>query len=112
MTPGAIPQASARKIGSGKVALAGLTMQLTNPKAILYWMAAAAVAGLESAPAAIIALFIAGGFVNSFLGHGAWAVALSSKTFLSLFSRAHRWIEGVLGVFFGFAAFKLATSRT
>ncbi len=90
----------------------GLAMQLTNPKAILYWIAAAAVAGLETAPWPIIAIFLAGAFVNSFLGHGLWAVALSSQAFLSVYTKARRWVEGALGVFFAFAAFKLATSRT
>lgn len=95
-----------------KMFLVGLAMQLTNPKAIIYWIAAVAVAGLESAPLIILAIFVVGGFANSFVGHGLWAVALSSKPFLTFYQRARRWVEGTLGVFFAFAAFKLATSRT
>lgn len=111
VNPGPLP-ATASPVATKGAALTGLTMQLTNPKAILYWIAAAAVAGLESAPLAIIGLFIAGAYVNSFLGHGLWAVALSSRPFLDVYARSRRWIEGALGVFFAFAAFKLATSRT
>ncbi|MEM9971525.1 MAG: LysE family translocator [Pseudomonadota bacterium] len=96
----------------GRAALMGYTMQMSNPKAILYWVAAAAVAGLEAAPWPVIGLFIVGGFVNSFLGHGLWAVALSSQPFLTLYRAARRWVEGALGAFFAFAAFTLATSRS
>lgn len=111
MTPGTLPAAQPSGTPSKKSALAGLTMQVTNPKAILYWIAAAALAGLETAPWPILAIFLTGAFVNSFAGHGLWALALSSGVFLRLYGQARRWIEGALGVFFAFAAFKLATSR-
>ena len=103
LTPGAaLPTAPAERAAGGTVAV-GLAMQLTNPKAILYWIAAAAVAGLETAPWPIIAIFLVGACVNSFLGHGLWAVALSSRMFLRLYAQARRWIEGALGAFFAFA---------
>lgn len=110
MQPGELPDA-ARPPGARGTIAAGLAMQLTNPKAIIYWIAAAAVAGLETAPWPVIAVFLIGAGVNSFTGHGAWAIALSSRPFLALYRGARRWIEGALGVFFAFAAFKLATSR-
>ena len=112
LQPGEL-RAPAPASGTGrKTAIAGYMMQMSNPKAIIYWIAAAALAGLEAAPWPIIMLFLAGGFINSFLGHGLWAVALSSRPFLSLYRAARRWVEGTLGVFFAFTAFKLATSRT
>ena len=86
-------------------------MQMTNPKAIMYWLAAVAVANFTSAPWPILLLFIAGAFVNSFFGHGAWALALSSRPFTALYAQARRWIEATLGVFFAFTAYKLATTR-
>lgn len=93
-------------------ALAGFLMQITNPKAIIYWLAAIALAGLSAAPWPIIALFLLGSTSNSFFGHGIWAMALSSRPFLSLYQRARRWVDGVLGAFFAFVAFKLVTSET
>ncbi len=111
LQPGDAPAPTADKGVQGKAALVGFTMQMSNPKAIIYWIAAAALAGLEAAPWPIIALFVAGGFVNSFLGHGLWAVALSSRPFLALYRAARRWVEGTLGAFFAFAAVSLATSR-
>ncbi len=109
--PGRLPIRTQDGTSRGSAVALGFAMQITNPKAILYWVAAAAVAGLETAPWPIIGVFLLGAFVNSFVGHGLWAVALSSKYFLSLYDRARRWIEGLLGVFFAFAAFKLATAR-
>ncbi|MBF9034559.1 LysE family transporter [Rhodobacterales bacterium HKCCE2091] len=109
--PGKLPAVAAEP-RRGNAALLGYTMQMSNPKAILYWIAATAVAGLETAPWPVIALFLVGGMVNSFTGHGLWAVALSSRPFLAAYAGARRWIEGALGAFFTFAAFKLATSRT
>jgi len=95
-----------------RAALAGFTMQITNPKAIFFWLAVAALGNLHGAPLPVLALFVAGAFVNSFSGHGLWALALSSCPFLGVYRRARRWIEGALGIFFAFAAFKLATSRS
>lgn len=112
MQPAPLPMTRETEGVSGGPVAVGLAMQLTNPKAILYWIAAAAVAGLETAPWPVLALFLVGAWANSFLGHGLWAIVLSSRPFLSVYGRARRWIEGALGVFFAFAAFKLATSRT
>ncbi len=111
IVPGDIPTAGrARRSGPG-AALAGFTMQITNPKAIVFWVAIAALGSLQSAPLPIIGVFIVGAFLNSFIGHGVWAIALSSRPFLALYKSARRWVEGTLGAFFTFAAFKLATSR-
>ncbi|SHG70457.1 LysE family translocator [Marivita hallyeonensis] len=96
---------------AGAIALGGFAMQVTNPKAIMYWLAAVAVANFAAAPWPIILIFILGGFVNSFVGHGAWAVALSSRPFTALYARGRRWVEATLGVFFAFTAYKLATTR-
>ena len=97
---------------ASRSALAGFLMQITNPKAMVYWLAAIALAGLGAAPWPIIALFLVGSTANSFLGHGIWAMALSSRPFLSLYQRARRSVDAVLGAFFALVAFKLATSET
>ena len=112
LNPGELPQPTADHGPRGRTLVAGYTMQLANPKAIVYWIAVAAVAGLQAAPWPILLIFLIGGFSNSFFGHALWAVALSSRPFLALYRSARRWVEGTLGVFFAFTAFKLATSRT
>lgn len=109
--PPAPPVASPAGVAR-RTALAGFMMQITNPKAIFFWVAIAALAGLDAAPAPIIVFFVVCAFIISFTGHGAWALALSSRPFLAVYGRVRRWIEGALGVFFTFAAFKLATARS
>jgi threonine/homoserine/homoserine lactone efflux protein len=101
-----MPSASAWRAG-----FTGFTLQISNPKAILFWMAIAGVGGVGNAPAHVIALFIAGAFVNSFVGHGAYALLLSAGPVRRLYFRGRRWIEAALGGFFAIAGYTLATSR-
>ena len=97
--------------GNTRTALAGYLMQVTNPKAIFFWLAVAAAGGVGTAPWPIVVLFVAGAFFNSFVGHGAYALVLSSTPFRAGYMGARRWIEGALGTFFALFAFKLATDR-
>lgn len=89
----------------------GFTMQMTNPKAIFFWIAVAAVGGIGQAPAPVIAIFVAGAFAISFGGHAAWAFLLSSGPFRSVYVRARRGVEATLGVVFTLFALKLATMK-
>jgi len=41
--------------------------------------------------------------------HVLYAVTLSTQPVIAVYRRARRWIEGFLGLFFSFAAFKIAT---
>ncbi|MEO0830035.1 MAG: LysE family translocator, partial [Pseudomonadota bacterium] len=92
--------------------VSGFLMQVMNPKAIVFWLAIAAVGATEGAGPLVVALFVLGAFLISFFCHGAWAVLLSSRPIRAAYERARRWIDAALGAFFVFAAFKLATSRT
>jgi threonine/homoserine/homoserine lactone efflux protein len=98
--------------GRASLFIAGLLMQITNPKAIVFWLAIASVGATEGGGAAVILAFVAGAWLISFACHGAWAVFLSARPIRAAYQRARRWIEGALGVFFTIAAYKLATSRT
>ena len=100
------------KRGPLKHVLVGYLLQVTNPKAIAFWVAIASIGATEGASAGIVVLFVAGAFSISFLCHGAWAVALSANPIRVAYAAARRWIELALGVFFSFAAYKLATSES
>ena len=91
--------------------LAGFLLQVMNPKAIVGWIAIASVGATEGGGPWVVAAFVAGAFAISFACHGAWAVMLSSRPVRAAYAGARRWIEGALDAFFGFMAFKLATSR-
>jgi threonine/homoserine/homoserine lactone efflux protein len=89
----------------------GYLLQVTNPKAIAFWLAIAALGATAGAPLWVIALFVGTMWLISFTCHAAWALALSAAPVRAAYTRARRYIEGALGTFFAFAAYKLATSR-
>ncbi|NOA91008.1 MULTISPECIES: LysE family translocator [unclassified Roseobacter] len=90
----------------------GFFLGASSPKALAYWMAIAAVAFTTPPPLAVIICFAVGAFLVSLTIHSFWALALSANPVQMGYAKARRWIEGTLGVFFTFAAFKLATSRS
>ena len=89
----------------------GFALQVTNPKAIAFWLAIAAIGATEGGGPGVVALFVLGAFVISFACHGAWAVALSAAPVRAAYAAKRRWIEAALGAFIVFAAWKLATSE-
>jgi len=92
--------------------LVGYLLQVTNPKAISFWVAIASIGAVEGASLYIVAMFIAGAFLISFACHGAWALALSLDTVRRGYVASRRWIETTLGGLFTFFAYKLATSES
>ncbi len=108
ISPPPAPSA-ASSIRPGRDIALGFAMQMSNPKAIAYWIATIALSGIALAPAPVIAFYLLTAFAISFGGHGAWAVALSSQIFRRLYATARRWIEAALGAFFAYAAFRLAS---
>ncbi len=89
----------------------GYLLQVTNPKAVSFWLAIASIGAVEGAGINIMALFVAGGFLISFTCHGAWAITLSVRAVRSTYFAMRRWIEGALGCFFIFFAYNLVTSE-
>ena len=91
---------------------AGFALQVTNPKAIVFWLAIASIGATQGGGAAVVAAFVAGAFAISFACHAAWALLLSAAPVRAAYARARRGVEATLGVLFTFFAFKLATSRS
>jgi len=91
--------------------MVGYLLQVTNPKAIAFWLAIASIGATAGGGIGIILLFIAGACTISFVCHGAWAMAMSARPIRTAYAHARRWIEGALGAFFVFAAYKLATTK-
>ncbi len=108
------PQIAAQSVarqGAWALFLKGYLLQVTNPKAIAFWLAIAALGATAGAPLGVIAFFVLSMAVISFVCHAVWALALSANPVRAAYTHARRYIEGALGAFFAFAAFKLATSR-
>ncbi|WP_294619792.1 LysE family translocator [uncultured Roseovarius sp.] len=88
----------------------GYLLQVTNPKAVAFWLAIASVGAVEGAGLGVTLLFVAGAFTISLGCHAAWGLALSARPVRAAYAKTRRGIEATLGAFFLFAAFKLATS--
>lgn len=92
--------------------LRGLMVQMTNPKAALTWIAIMSVGFAHSATVSTAVIIVTGGFMLSAFGHIIYAVAFSTNRVVGFYSRARRWIDAALGVFFTAAGLKLLSSRT
>jgi len=90
--------------------ISGYLLQVTNPKAMSFWLAISSIGAVDGASAAVTLLFIIGAFAISFVCHGVWAVALSVNAIRLGYVAKQRWIEAALGSFFTFAAYNLAVS--
>lgn len=90
----------------------GYIIQMTNPKAALAWIAIISLGLKQGAPLWVGAMIVVGTFALSIIIHLLYAVAFSTPIMVTLYSKARRGIQGVLGAFFTFAGLKLLTSRT
>jgi amino acid exporter len=91
--------------------LRGLAIQMTNPKAVLAWIAIMSLGLRHDAPLWVVGAIVLGTSALSLAIHYLYAVAFSTPTMVRLYGRARRAIQATLGVFFGFAGVKLLASR-
>ena len=89
----------------------GLAIQMTNPKAALHWVAIVGIGLGADAPLWVGIVLVVSTTALSLLGHLLYAVTFSTRPVVAFYQRARRWIEAALGVFFAFAAYKIATYR-
>lgn len=89
----------------------GLTIQMTNPKAALAWIAIISLGLRADAPLWVGVAIVGGTALLSTLIHCTYAVAFSTPTVARLYGKARRWLHAALGAFFGFAGLKLLVDR-
>ena len=92
-------------------AVRGYTVQMTNPKAVLAWMAIIALGLPPEAPLWVGLVIVLGCFGLSIAVHLTYALVFSTPVMSSLYLRARRVIQATLGVFFTFVGLKLLLSR-
>jgi threonine/homoserine/homoserine lactone efflux protein len=91
--------------------LRGLTIQMTNPKAALTWIAIVSLGLQHEAPAWVGVVIVLGTSLLSLILHLLYALAFSTATMVRIYSKSRRVIQATLGAFFAFAGIKLLTSR-
>ncbi|OSQ39907.1 LysE family translocator [Thalassospira mesophila] len=89
----------------------GFALHLTNPKAILTWIAIISIGFQPGAPLWVGMVIVAGCGILSTLIHLFYATAFSTRPVIALYRRMARWINGILGVFFAAIGVKLLLSR-
>lgn len=90
----------------------GLLMHLTNPKALLGWIATMTLGLGPQATPETVAVILAGCAVLSITIFCGYAIVFSTAPMIRGYRRARRWIEGTLALVFGAAGFKLLVWRT
>ncbi|MCE0463371.1 LysE family translocator [Pseudomonas uvaldensis] len=89
----------------------GLLMHLTNPKALLGWIATMTLGLGPHATPETVMIILAGCAVLSVTIFCSYAIVFSTAPMIRGYRRARRWIEGTLGLVFGAAGIKLLISR-
>jgi threonine/homoserine/homoserine lactone efflux protein len=104
--------ATAPAIRAGALWRRGVLLHLTNPKAILGWIAIMSLGLGPDAPARTLAVFVAGCAVLGLTVNVGYALAFSTGVMTRAYAQARRWIEGTLAVLFAYAGVRLLLSRT
>jgi len=90
----------------------GLAMHLTNPKAVLAWLATVTV-GLPAHPSPHLAwVVVAGCMVLGVCIFFGYALAFSTPAARRVYAASRRWLEGLLAAVFGVAGIELLRSST
>jgi len=93
-------------------AIRGLTIQMSNPKAALAWIATMSLGLQAGAPLWVPVSLVVGTSILSVIIHCVYAVAFSTPVMVRLYAKARRSIQATLGALFAFAGLKLLTSRS
>ncbi|HRE20826.1 MAG TPA: LysE family translocator [Rhabdaerophilum sp.] len=89
----------------------GLTMHLTNPKAILFFASLFALGIPPDAPPAALALVVGSMCLQSTLIFTAYVFLFSSAPMARGYLKLKRWFEAAFAAAFGAAAIKILTTR-
>lgn len=104
---------AARNTGLTGLALyrRGLFMHLSNPKAIMGWIAIMSLGLQDDSPAHVLPAILGGCALLGTLVFGGYAVLFSTAPMIRAYGRARRWIETGLAGIFAFAGLRLLTAR-
>lgn len=87
----------------------GLLLHLTNPKAVLAWLAIVGITQSEGDNATVLVATLAGCMLLGALIFQTYAIAFASKVMMRGYLKMRRSIEGALAAVFGYAGLRLIT---
>ena len=94
----------------GRWFIRGLVLNLSNPKAVVAWMAALSVGLGGDDGFATVAVATLGCMVIGFAIYAGYAVAFSLAAVMRRYARLRRWIDGVVAALFSMAGLALLRS--
>jgi len=106
-----IGKKDAQRRSNFKQACSGYLVMMTNPKAILGWIAIVSLGMEEGAPWWVAALLIAGTFTISVVAHVAYAILFSTPRMVRAYRNSKRFVQAAFGTFFTIAGLRLLTSE-
>lgn len=89
----------------------GLLLHLSNPKAVLGWIAIMSLGARPDAPSYTFPAIIVGCAVLGLLINVGYALVFSTTPMGRAYRKTRRWIEGALAAIFGYAGIRLLLSR-
>lgn len=109
---GGLLQVAERKVTTHNLALfaQGLAIQMTNPKAALYWLSIMSLIIRPEAPIWVAIVMILGTGLISFVGHLSWAVLFSTNRVVGFYQKFKKMFDALLGGFFSALGFGLILS--
>lgn len=98
---------------AGKRALyrKGMVLHLSNPKAVLGWIAIMSLGLRPDAPSYTIPIMMTGCAMLAMIVNVGYALIFSTCIMGRAYQRARCWIEGMLAAIFGYAGIRLLLSR-
>jgi len=104
--------ATSQALDARSLYLRGLAMHLTNPKAVLSWLATVTV-GIPAGASPHLAWVVVGGCMVMGVGiFGGYALAFSTPSARRVYAHARRGLEGLLAALFGMAGLQLLRTST
>jgi len=106
-------QASQKIVESShlKIFCSGAAIHLTNPKAVFVWMSIVSFAMPVNAPLSSVLLVVLGCCMIGIVVFCSYALLFSTVLARQVYAKLRRYFESTLAIFFGFASYKMLTSK-
>jgi len=105
-----IPQGAPKPRSLLRCMWSGYLIMMTNPKAILAWVAIVSLGMQDGAPWWVGAVIAAGTTLLSTPIHLAYAIVFSTPVMQRGYAKCRRALQGIMGTFFSLAGLRLLTS--